>query len=113
MLSKGEKVFVITRRLFEKDLRRHFVGEVQEVSGGAIRVQGYSFVFDEANNEFVRRNDSRIRIFSVIDATLMINVLHREVVLEDIRYLIDKNNHLILTDDKFFKMDVNEFGVYR
>ncbi len=31
MLSKGEKVFVITRRLFEGDRIRLFVGEVQRI----------------------------------------------------------------------------------
>ena len=112
MLLKGEKVFVVTRRLFEKDLRRHFVGEVREVSGGAVRVQGYMFLFDESRNEFVRRDDLRTQIFSLIDATLVINVLPTDVVLEAIRYRVDQSNHLVLTDGKSFKMDVNEFGVY-
>ena len=49
MIIKGEKVFVITRRLFDEDLRRHFVGEVQEITNVAMRVQGYSFVFDDNN----------------------------------------------------------------
>jgi hypothetical protein len=46
MLAKGEKVFVITRRMFAGDLRRYFVGEVQEVSSFAMRIQRYAFVFD-------------------------------------------------------------------
>ena len=36
VLGIGEEVLIIARRLFEKDLRRHFVGEVQEVSDMAI-----------------------------------------------------------------------------
>ena len=36
VLGIGEEVLIIARRLFEKDLRRHFVGEVQE--GGSFDV---------------------------------------------------------------------------
>ena len=44
MIATGEKVYVITRRTFEGDLRRQFVGEVQAVTDFAMRVQGYAFV---------------------------------------------------------------------
>jgi hypothetical protein len=98
MLSKGEKIFLITRRLFNEDIRRHFLGEIQEVSGGAIRVQGYVFVYDASNNEYVKRDDVRTRLFSTIDANLVINILPGEVNLTDVHYQVDKNNHLVLTD---------------
>jgi hypothetical protein len=113
MLSKGEKIFVITRRLFEKDLRRHFVGQVQEVSGAAIRARGYVFVFDESTNEFVRREELRTRIFSLIDGGIVISVLPGEVILEEIRYGLDEKNRRIITDEKSFKMNVSELGVHR
>ena len=29
VVEPGEKLFIVTRRLFEGDLRRHFVGEVK------------------------------------------------------------------------------------
>lgn len=113
MLSKGDKLFVITRRLFEGDLRRHFVGEVQETTERAVRVQGYMFVYDDANNVYVRREGERTRIFSLVDAGLVINVLPRDVALKDIQYRDDEENHLVLTDEKSFKLDINEFGFYR
>ncbi len=110
MISKGEKVFVITRRSFDGDLRRHFVGEVHETTRFAMRVQGYSFVFDEGTKQFVRREDLRIRIFSLIDAGFVINILPGEVCLEDIRYKWDEENRRFLTDEKTFKLNVSEFS---
>ena len=53
--KNGEKIFIGTRRLFERDLRRHFVGEVQECTDFAVRVQGYAFVFDDINGDLLRR----------------------------------------------------------
>lgn len=111
MLSKGEKVFVITRRLFENDLRRHFVGEVQDASAGIMRVQGYVFVYNAANNQYVRKDGVRTRLFSLLDANLVINILPREIILKDVQYRLDKNNHLILTDEKLFWLEINEFGL--
>ncbi|MEZ4484783.1 MAG: hypothetical protein R2864_09340 [Syntrophotaleaceae bacterium] len=113
MLSKGEKLFVITRRQFEGDLRRHFVGEVQGTTEWAVRVQGYLFVYDNVNNVYVRREGERTRIFSLVDAGLVINLLPREAVLKDVRYRADEEDHLVLTDEKSFKLDINEFGFYR
>jgi hypothetical protein len=113
MLSKGEKVFVITRRFFEEDIRRHFVGEVLELSGALVRVRGYAFVFDESTNQFVRREEQRTRIFSMIDAGVVINLIPEEVNLEEIRYRWNEKNQRIITDDKSFKMNVSEFGLYR
>ncbi len=113
MLSKGEKIFIITRRLFESDLRRHFVGEIEAVSGGAIRVQGYVFVYDTANNDYVRRDGIRTRLFSLVDANLVINILPRDVNIKDVLYRLDNSNHLVLTDEKLFRLDINEFGLLR
>ncbi len=113
MLSKGEKVYVITRRLFAEDLRRHFVGEVQVPTGATVRVCGYEYVYDEITNDFVRRDGLRTRIFSLIDAGIVINVIPAEVILEDIRYGVDGKNHRIVTDGKSFTMNVSEFGARR
>ena len=44
VIDVGDKVHIITRRLFEDDIRRHFVGEVTRVSGELQEVQGYTFV---------------------------------------------------------------------
>ena len=113
MIATGEKVFVITRRLFDGDLRRHLVGEVKAATDVAMRVQGYSFVFDDVSKQFVRRDDLRTRIVSLIDAGLVIHILPDEVRLEDIQYVWDENNRRIITDQKTFSMNISEFTITR
>ncbi|MCJ7735180.1 MAG: hypothetical protein MUP11_11600 [Anaerolineales bacterium] len=109
----GEKLHIITRRLFEGDLRRHFAGVVEEVTGTIIRVRGYVFVFDEGVNEFVRRNEERRRLFSVSDAGLVINILPLETEVEDLRYKMNDLANRVLTDGKTFSLNISEFSSTR
>jgi len=113
MLSIGEKIFVITRRLFKDEIPRHFFGEIQDASEMAIRVCGYSFIFDNAIGEFVRREDLRTRFFSLIDAGFVIYVIPREVNIEDIRYSQNNMHQRVVTDGKAFIMNASEFGSSR
>ena len=111
VLSKGEKVFVIVRRLFEKDLRRHFIGEVVEVSEVVIRARGYTFLFDEATRDFKRREKQQTNIYSLVDAGIVVIMLSEEINLEEIRYCINDKGQRILTDGKSFSLQVSEYGV--
>ncbi len=113
LLSEGEKVHVIARRLFDSDLRRHFVGEVKAVKETSFRVQGYAFIFDAGTGKYVRRPDRRTRVISLVDASNVIVVLPPEVDLEQVRYEISYERRLMLTDDAGFQMDINEFNVSR
>jgi hypothetical protein len=112
LLSKGEIVFVVTRRFFEKDLRRSFVGKIQEVSEVAIRVKGYPFTYTETTNEFVRTDHQRIQIFSLVDAGVVIRILDEDVDYKNIHYGW-KDNQRIITDGKSFIMDISSFGLNR
>lgn len=102
MLSIGEKIFVIVRPLFESDLHVHFIGEVQDVSETAVRVRGYLSILDNSSGKFVQRNDLRTRIFPMIDAGIVINVIPREVILEEVRYSSNDKHQRVITDDKAF-----------
>ena len=113
VLSRGEKVIVVTRRRFESDIRRHFAGEVEAVEDGAFRVRGYAFVFDETENEFVRRRQERTRIFSVLDSGYLILVLPPGVDLGELRYHVDETNRRSVTDGGGFSMNISEFSGYR
>ena len=110
MLDKGEKVFVITRRLFEGDRIRLFVGEVQKSSNVTIKVRGYAFVHDEFTNAIVRREDIRTRIISTVDAVNIIMVIPKEVILENVKYKLNDMNERVITDNDSFSMNLNEFG---
>ena len=109
VLEVGDRIHVITRRNFEEDLRRHFVGEVIAANETAVRVHGYAFVMDSMLNEFVKRAASRTRVFGFGDSGHVIAVLPHGVAVETLRYE-SRDRRLILTDGGSFRMDINEFG---
>ena len=113
LVNKGEKVHVMTRRLFEGDLRRHFAGEVMEASESGVRLEGYVFVLDPTKNHFVRRVEKRVRIIGILDSGHIIKVIPPDVRLEDLKYLLSPDKRLVVTDGREFSLDVNEFGLGR
>jgi hypothetical protein len=110
LLMPGERIHVITRRLFEGDLRRHFVGEIVAANNRAVRVKGYAFIFYPARNEYVRRPELRERIIALADAGEIINVIPGNVSLEELTYRPSEENRLVVTDGKSFRLDINEFS---
>ncbi len=110
VLQKGEKIHIIIRRRFEDDLRRHFIGEVLEVDGILVRTEGYVFVFDTVINQYIRRKDKRIRIVGLADSGNIINVLPANADLKNTKYVENKEQRLVVTDEKTFELDINEFG---
>jgi hypothetical protein len=109
VLAVGEKVHIVTRRLFEDDPRRHFVGQVEAISDGLARVRGHAFIFNSAHNEYEKRSGERVRIVSLVDAGNVMNVLPESVRLEALRYAFE-NGRLVLTDGAGYSLDINEFG---
>ena len=109
VLKPGEKVHVIHRRLFDKDVRRHFIGEIEDYEDGVARATGYVFVIDDLSNHlFVKRPDKRTKIFSLMDGTLIVNVVPPSVNLEKVRY--ELNDRVLLVTEGTWKMDIKEFG---
>jgi len=113
IVNKGDKMHIISRRLFEGDLRRHFAGEVIEVSGDLAQLAGYAYIFNPNTNEYVRMPETRQRIFGLASAELIINMLPRDSRLEDLVYLINRDKRLVVTDLAGYSLDINEFGATR
>jgi len=113
VLGQGEKVHLMVRRLFEKDLRRHFIGEVVEVSEHLARMEGHVYVLDNATGQYSRRPTRRIRVIGLADPGNIINVLPPGADLENVKYVESQQGALVVTDDKTFTLDVNEFGATR
>ena len=108
ILDPGELIHVLHR--FEKEIKRHFIGEVQCVEDGIARVSGYVFVVDDPRTHvFVKRPDRRVTLVALSDGELLINILPQPVNLDDVHYE-DKNHRLYVTDGKKWKMDLKEFG---
>ncbi len=111
VVTSGETVHVILRRLFDDDVRRHFAGVVENVTETAMRVTGYAFIFDESKGQFIRRNQIRTRLIPLGDAGLVIHVLPETVELENLGYGRGQSGQRVLTDGLGFEMNTNEFGV--
>ncbi len=110
VIEVGDKLHIITRRLFESDVRRHFIGEVIGVSDELYEVQGYAFVFNPGTNEYRKRPDLRTRIFSPGKEGFIVNKIPREVAIESLEYRYI-NQRYVVTDGKDFSLDINEFGL--
>ncbi len=106
----GDKLHVITRRLFADDFRRHFAGEVTAADGSFCQLQGYTFVHNSSTNEFRRRPELRTRIFSFADAIHIVNKLPSQVEISSLEYrFVEKR--LVVMDKTGFYLDINEFGL--
>ncbi len=110
ILKNGEKIHVIHRRRFEKDIRRHFVGTVEAFAVGIVRASGYVFVIDDLNKHlFVKRPDRRTKLIPLTSGDVIVNVLPDAVDIEHVTYRLD-DRILWVTDGNGWKMDVKEFG---
>lgn len=109
IIVPGDKLHIITRRLFPEDLRRHFAGEVIRAAGELCEVKGYAFVFYSGSNEYQRRPQVWVRIFSIGDALNIVNKLPGDVDLHALEYRV-VNGRLVVTDSKGFSLDINEFS---
>jgi hypothetical protein len=109
VLAVGDKLHIMTRRLFADDVHPHFVGEISAVAGPLFRAQGYSFVFDSGTNSYVKHPEARTRLFSLSDAGHIISVIPREVDLNSLQYRLVAGR-LAITDSRGFSLEINEFG---
>jgi hypothetical protein len=109
-LEAGDKVHVIERRLFDGDVRRHFVGEVEGTDVMAMRVAGFVFVHDTISS--IRGAEMRTRIIPIRSRGFAINVMPPDTNIEDVRYE-ETDGRLSVTDGTSFRLDINEFGRLR
>jgi len=106
LLNRGDKVFIVERRLFDQDLRRHFVGEVEACTDVGFRAKGYPFFYHPTAQSYVRKAKPRTRLFP-FHGNLIINVLPRDCDVESVNYLATEVG-TTLTDRKSFEMDVSD-----
>jgi predicted regulator of Ras-like GTPase activity (Roadblock/LC7/MglB family) len=110
LLRPGEKIHVIHRRQFDKDARRHFVGEVESYEGGMARASGYVFVVDDLNKHMsVKRPDRRTKLIPISSGAVIVNVIPESADIEQVHYEL-KDSALHVTDGQSWRIDVKEFG---
>lgn len=109
VISQGEKVHVIARRAFEKDVRRHFAGTVTAATESLIRAEGYQFICDPVTLRYVRKSGRLTRIFSLVDANLHITVLPPKTRIDQLEYEVDEGR-LVVTDGEVIALEINEYN---
>lgn len=109
LAAPGEFVHVIERRLFQGDVRRHFIGTIEACTASALRVRGYLHVYDSGSNRFLRKPELRIRLIP-LDNRVIINVLPAETRVDAVEYHHDAEGNLSITDRVSLELDISEFG---
>lgn len=112
VIESGDKLHIMTRRLFEEDVRRHFVGEVITAASSLVQLRGYTFIFQVGANEYRRLPEERTRIFGLGDSGHVVNKIPKEVEVASITYRTVENR-LVISDGRSFSLPVNEFGSTR
>lgn len=110
IVSKGEKVHVVYRALYENSTRRHFLGEVVQSEGAICRIEGYVFVFDKKSEIYIRKNEKRITIIDLAESGHVTNIIDSEVDINNVKYKYVKDQGMIVTDEKTFSLNINEFS---
>lgn len=113
MISKGEKFHVVMRRMYETQLQRHFVGQVDAVEGAIVRATGYVFIYDESKVQYIKKKSQRTTLLDLAESGYIVNFIPQPVELDDLRYEYIDRTYLALTDGKGYELDINEFGTKR
>lgn len=113
LIEIGEKVHIVTRRLFDESIRRHFVGEVVAADGVVARMEGYTFIYDAKKNQYIKAPGKQISIYDLSESAYIVNVISKEVDIEKLIYKTIDRVHLVITDEKSFSLGIHEFGINR
>jgi hypothetical protein len=109
ILKPGEKVHVIHRRNYEKDLHRHFIGVVDAYDLGVARISGNVYTVDSVKFSFVKRPEPRTRLVSVVSGEVLINIIPPSVDLSKITYKQERKA-VRVTDGSDWHLDLSEFS---
>jgi hypothetical protein len=110
IIEQGDKVHIIYRALYGNSTRRHFLGEVLAADGALCRVEGYVFVHDPKSTMYTKRPEKRTTIVDLGESGYIVNIVDREVILENVTYKYVRDLGLIATDNANFVLNINEFG---
>ena len=110
LIRMGEKIHISYRMLYEKSVRRHFIGEVIANEGTNCKLEGYVFIFDSSANMFSRKPELRITIIDLAESGYIVNIIPSETTIKEVSYKYEKGTGLVATDGKHFSLDINEFG---
>jgi len=107
LLDTGTKLLICHRRLFSEDQPRFFAGVVEASEGGLAKVSGFSWTRDPSQG-FVRKDDRRSKIVSLVSGTMFVYELPRELLIEDLHVEQTGGHTVVMTDGRKFRIDLSE-----
>jgi hypothetical protein len=111
IIEPGEKIHVIFRQIFEGDLERHFIGNVEKCEIHLVRAMG--FLYSEETKighvgDFVKRLDIRVRIIPLDCESVIVHILPKAVNIEKITYKYDVSGGAVrVTDGSDWHLDLS------
>lgn len=111
IVSKGTKVHLTYRALYEQSTRRHFLGEVVEADGVVCLLEGYAFVYDPKLETYMRKPERRQTVVDLAESGYVVNIIDATVNLDEVSYKYLRDSGMVATDGKEFSLDINEFGL--
>jgi len=109
MLENGDKLLVAHRRLFQADQPRYFLGEVIAYETGLAKVRGFSFVRDQLESGFIRKDDLRTKFVSLSSPSVIVYQLPHETDVTAV-HIQFRDSELNLTDGKHLNMNLTEIA---
>jgi hypothetical protein len=110
IIEEGSKVHIVHRALFDKSTRRHFFGEIVEADGALCRIEGFAFIFDVKSETYKKRPEKRTTIVDLGSSGFIVNIVDSSVDINSVTYRYVRDVGLVITDDKNFVLNINEFG---
>lgn len=108
LIEPGSCVLVVHRRLFERDDNRLFVGQIEAMELGVVRVTGYSFVRDAMAGKVERKSESRTKLLSLTSGTLIVYLLPAAFDLSKAEVHC-RETEMWLTDGSDYSMNLSEW----
>jgi hypothetical protein len=111
IIEPGEKIHVIFRHIFEGDLERHFIGNVEKCEINLVRATG--FMYSEETKighvgDFVKRLDVRVRIIPLDCESVIVHILPKSVNVEKISYKYNVADGAVrVTDGSDWHLDLS------
>ncbi len=84
------------------------MGEVLIYEAGIVKVNGYAFGKEMFSGTMQKKSDLCTKVMSIVSGTLIVYQLPVTALLDSMRFSLDQDGGLVLTDEGGFSMDVSE-----
>jgi len=84
ILETGDVVLVSSRRLFEREESRFFLGRTVASEGSLLKIEGFTFVRDLSNGQIVKKEEKRVKVISLDCSGYIVYQLPGDITLDKV-----------------------------